>query len=429
MGIGGVGMSGIATVLAERGEEVSGCDRGEGAPLERLRAQGIECRVPHDRLHLEGVTTVVVSGAIAADEPELAEARHRGLEVLHRADALAGLLAEYRQRVVVTGSHGKTTTTGMVAFALSELGFDPTFLVGGDVPQLGTNARAGSGGTCVAEGDESDRSVARLPATIGVVLNAELDHLDHYASIDGVLEVFGTFAMGLAPTGLLVLGDGLDLPTAARVAHAGVGPGPGLRALDATPAGAFRPSRGPGAVQLSVPGVHNAGNACCAALVLEELGVPLADGFRALERFTGAARRFQVLGERDGFTVVDDYAHHPTELAATIAAARARHPGRLVVYFQPHMPWRTRAFAAGFADALRGADAVVLSETYVARGRPDPDASAVRIAELLAGRKVVFAPDYTAAIGALRDLARPGDLVLCCGAGPVDQVARAVVAP
>jgi UDP-N-acetylmuramate--alanine ligase len=432
VGIGGVGVSAIARVLHGRGIAVSGCDRADGPALEGLRALGIDCRAPHDPVHLDGVDELVVSGAIAHDEPELVEAARRGIPVRHRADALAAVLADHDRRVVVTGAHGKTTTSAMLAVAATALGLDPTFLVGGEVRQLGTNARAGGGDLAIAEGDESDRSVLRLPADVGVVLNVDLDHLDTYASIADVTALLAAWAAGLPGDGTLVLGDGLDLPTPARVARFGLGPGEGLRALDvvADAGVSFRPSRGSATVRLAVAGAHNAGNACAAALALEALGVPIAEAFAALETFRGAGRRFETVGERDGIRVVDDYAHHPAELAATIAAARAAGPARLVVYFQPHMPWRTRTFAGAFAGALSGADLVVLSETYVARGRPEEDASAERIVELLrrAGTDVVWAPTYDEATAALRALARPGDLVICAGAGPVDAVAREVAA-
>jgi UDP-N-acetylmuramate--alanine ligase len=189
----------------------------------------------------------------------------------------------------------------------------------------------------------------------------------------------------------------------------------------------FRPSRGPERVQLAVPGVHNAGNACAAALVLERLGVSLEEAFAALERFEGAGRRFEVIGSAFGYTVVDDYAHHPTELAAAIAAARGREPKRLVVLFQPHQPWRTKAFSAEFAEALSAADYVVVLETYVARGAPDPEASAMRIVEQVRGPHASFVVDAPRAVKELRGLGRSGDLILCCGAGPVDAIAREVL--
>ncbi len=432
VGIGGVGMSAIARVLHGRGIAVSGCDRIDGPVLAELRALGIPCDAPHDPAHLSGATQIVVSTAIDPSEPELVAARSAGIDVRHRSHALATILADHDARVVVTGAHGKTTTSAMLASALVDLDLDPTFMVGGVVRQLGTNARSGGGRICIAEGDESDRSVARLPATIAVVLNVDHDHLDHYSSVAEVVELLASWTATLPGAGTLILGDGVDLPSAAIVARFGVGPGVGLRALDVVETAdgvQFRPSRGPALVQLAVGGVHNAGNACAAALALEALGVPLARAFDALSRFIGAGRRFEVIGERDGVRVIDDYAHHPVELAATVRTARAAAAGRVVVYFQPHMPWRTRAFAGEFAVALAGADVSVLAETYVARGQPEPDASAEQIVTMLReeGCDARWAPTYEAGVAVLLELLRPGDLLVCAGAGPVDQVARAVV--
>ncbi len=429
VGVGGAGMSGIARVLAQRGQVVTGCDREATRVTKALMAEGIACAVGHSAEHAETAERLIVSGAIADDAPELVRARELGLPIQHRAEALADILREHAARVVVTGAHGKTTTSAMLAAAAVDLGLDPTFVVGGDVRQLGTNARGGSDQIAIVEGDESDRSVLQLPATIGVILNVDFDHLDHYDSVEDVVALLGEWAATVPTDGLIVLGDGVAIAPAAEVARFGVGPGEGLRALDAVADGdgiAFRPSRGPERVRLAVPGVHNAGNACAAALVLERLGVSLDEAFAALERFEGAGRRFEVVGRAFGYTVVDDYAHHPTELAAAIAAARGREPKRLIVLFQPHMPWRTIAFGEQFAEALKAADRVIVVETYVARGAPDPEASARRIAQLV-GSKAVFIATGGAAAREIQGIARSGDLILCCGAGPVDRIARAVL--
>lgn len=429
VGVGGAGMSGIARVLAQRGQVVTGCDREESLLTKKLIAEGIACEIGHSEEHAENAERLIVSGAIPDDAPELIRARELGLPIQHRAEALAEILREHTERVVVTGAHGKTTTSAMLAAAAVELGLDPTFVVGGDVRQLGTNARGGADRIAIVEGDESDRSVRQLPATIGVVLNVDFDHVDHYDSVEDVVALLGEWADTVPTDGLIVLGDGVAISPAAEVARFGVGPGEGLRALDAAADGdgvAFRPSRGPERVRLAVPGVHNAGNACAAALVLERLGVPLDEAFAALERFEGAGRRFEVVGRAFGYTVVDDYAHHPTELAAAIAAARGREPKRLIVLFQPHMPWRTIAFGEEFAEVLKAADRVIVVETYVARGAPDPEASARRIAQLV-GSKAVFIGTGGAAAREIQGIARNGDLILCCGAGPVDRIARAIL--
>ncbi|MFM7247249.1 MAG: Mur ligase domain-containing protein, partial [Actinomycetota bacterium] len=303
VGVGGAGMSAIARVLAERGEAVTGCDREGGPLVRRLGREGITCHVGHDAAHVEGCDRVIASGAIPDDAPELVRARELGIPVQHRAEALAAILAEHDRRVVVTGAHGKTTTTSMLAYAAERLGLDPTFLVGGEVRDLGTNGRGGASGLAIAEGDESDRSVRLLPADLAVVLNVDLDHLDHYDSVEDVTALLAGWVAELPADGLLLLGDGVDLAAPCPTARFGVGPGEGLRALDPVPEGggvAFAPTRGPARVRLAVPGAHNAGNACAAALVLERLGVGLDEAFAALEGFSGAGRRFEVLGTAYG---------------------------------------------------------------------------------------------------------------------------------
>ena len=434
VGVGGIGMSGLARVLSGLGEQVSGCDRAESPLLDTLRSEGLRCSVPHDPEHLADVSDVVVSTAIDADEPELAEARRLGLPIRHRSACLAEILAAHEHRVVVTGAHGKTTTSAMLAVALTALGREPSFVVGGPVPDLGANARAGAGDVCVAEGDESDRSVRRLPANLAIVLNVDLDHLDHYTSIADVEALLQAWLDEQTADGVAIVGDDVGL-THPRLRRFGVGPGEGLRALElaATADGiAFTPSRGAERVELAIPGAHNAGNACAAALALEELGYSLAQAFAALARFTGAGRRFETIGRFHGALVIDDYAHHPTELQALVAAARPRASGgRLIVYFQPHMPWRTKAFASAFAAALANADVAIVSETYVARGEADPEVSARAIVEQIVvrgGAEGVWAPSASDALAAIVERVDVGDLVICAGAGPVDAVARRLVA-
>ena len=225
VGIGGAGMSGIARVLAQRGETVTGCDRAHSLLLDQLGREGIACRVGHDPAHLDGCDRVVVSGAIPDDAPELLRARELGLPVQHRAEALAAILADHDRRVVVTGAHGKTTTSSMLAAAAVELGLDPTFVVGGSVRQLGTNARGGAGGLAIAEGDESDRSVLGLPATIGVILNVDYDHLDHYGSVEEVRALLDEWARTIPADGLVAVGDGVEVHPAAHALPALCTPG------------------------------------------------------------------------------------------------------------------------------------------------------------------------------------------------------------
>jgi UDP-N-acetylmuramate--alanine ligase len=434
IGVGGAGMSAIARILVARGVEVSGCDRAESATLAALREAGVDARAGHDVAHLRDGIEVGVSTAIDDDLPELRAARERGLPVLHRSELLAELVAGSDASVAVAGTHGKTTTSGMLAFVLSELGLDPTFLVGGDLPQLGTNARAGRG-PLVAEADESDGSLARLRPGCAIVLNVELDHHDTFASLGALEALLAAWTRELPADGLLITGDGVELPSPAPRLRAGAGPGEGWRALEPAQGGrrqAFTLRR-PGAddlrVTLDVPGRHNAANAAAALAALAWLGVAPERAAPVLSRFRGAGRRFEEHGEVEGVRLVDDYAHHPSEVAAVIEAARAYAGyGRLIACFQPHMPWRTRALQAEFAAALLAADAACVCELYVARGAEEPDVSGrlivERALEQAPERPLAWTPTFEDAAAWLAAQARPGDVVLTMGAGPVDRIAE-----
>ncbi len=430
MGIAGAGMSALARVAHGQGLDVSGCDRSvEGVRL--LQAEGIAAVVGHDPAHLHTGIEVVVSGALSASEPELVRARELGVRVLHRAELLAELVAG-RRSICVAGAHGKTTTSSLLAYVLSELGADPTFLVGGQVLQLGTNGRAGAGPLLVAEADESDGSLARLSPACAIVLNIELDHHDHFASVAELEQLFAEWTARVPADGLVVLGDGVDLPAVAERRFTGVGPGEGWRALDVTADGEGTrftlaiPGRDPQPARLAIPGAHNAANAVAALAALDWAGIDPALALVPLARFRGAGRRFEHHGEVAGVRLVDDYAHHPTEVAATLAAARPLvGSGRLIACFQPHMPWRTRAFASEFAEALAAADLACVCDVYVARGEGEAGVTGDLIVQH-ARSELVYTPTYAAAAAWIAELARPGDLVLTMGAGPVDSVLELV---
>jgi len=435
MGVGGAGMSGIARVLQGHGRTVSGCDRSPSA-IEELRAEGIDVKLGHDPAHLHGDMEVIVSSAVSDDEPELAAARRRGLRVRHRADVLADIVAS-ADGICVAGAHGKTSTSALIAFVLAECGEEPTFLIGGTVPQLGTNARVGRGRFVVAEADESDGSLARLRPRAAVVLNAELDHHDHFGSLDDLHALFREWVAELPHEGALVLHDSLDYPSPAQLRCFGAGPGEGWRALDAAPDGEGTrftlavPGRAELPLRIGVPGAHNALNATAALAMLDWAGISPERAAAPLAAFRGAARRYERRGEVSGIRLVDDYAHHPSELAATLAAARGEAaPGRLLACFQPHMPWRTRMFADGFAEALRLADAACVCDVYVARGAADPDVSGELVVQSAHGQDPAFpiawTPTYEDAGEWVARTARPGDLVLTLGAGPVDGVLELV---
>jgi UDP-N-acetylmuramate--alanine ligase len=433
MGIGGAGMSALARVLADQGVEVSGCDRGSSATLRALHEEGIEVAIGHDPSHLDDRPEVAVSTAIDEHEAELVTARALGLPVRHRADVLADIVARGRPSVCVAGTHGKTTTSAMLAVALTALGRDPGYLVGGDVPQLGSNARGGGGGVLVAEADESDGSLAVLRPDCGVVLNIEHDHHDHFPSLEDLEALFSAWTSVLPSEGLLVAGEGLDLRTDAPLRSVGRGPGEGWRALDVETAGrgvSFRlaaPGGREQPVRLAVPGAHNAENATAAIAVLDWLDVALADAAEAIGAFTGAGRRFEEHGEAGGVRLVDDYAHHPTEIAATLEAARAYAAGgHVLACFQPHMPWRARNLQRELGASVLGADAACVTEIYVARGSSEDGVSGRlvvdRALEIDPEADIAFTPSLSEAADWLVERAVPGDVVVALGAGPVDAV-------
>ena len=431
LGIGGAGMSGIARVLRGYGRDVSGCDRSPAA-VEALRAEGFDACVGHDPSHLRAGMELVVSTAVDEAEPELVAARRLGLRVRHRSEVLAEIVAS-RDGICVAGAHGKTSTSALIAYVLEQCGEEPTFLIGGAVPQLGGNARVGTGRFVVAEADESDGSLARLRPRAAVILNAELDHHDHFASIDDLHALFRDWVAELPPHGVLVLHESLDYSSPAELRRYGAGPGEGWRALEIAADGEgtrfvlAAPGRDPLPLRLAVPGAHNALNATAALALLDWAGISPERAAAPLADFRGAGRRYERRGEVAGIRLVDDYAHHPTELAATLAAARGEAPpGRLLACFQPHMPWRTRMFADAFATSLLLADAACVCDVYVARGPADPEVTGELIVESARRQAPAFpiawTPGYADAARWIAETARPGDLVLTLGAGPVDSV-------
>ncbi|KQS59690.1 UDP-N-acetylmuramate--alanine ligase [Geodermatophilus sp. Leaf369] len=438
IGIGGAGMSGIARILLARGVAVSGSDRRDTPTLLALGALGARIEVGHDAAHLGDAGTVVVSTAIRPDNPELVAARERGLRVLPRAVALAAVMAG-RRSVAVAGTHGKTSTTSMLTVAVQACGADPSFAIGGDLNESGSNAHAGSGDVFVAEADESDRSFLLLAPFAGIVTNVEADHLDNYGDLAAVEAAFDTFLGTIHPAGLLVLCRDdpgaarlADVPTtAARVRTYGRGADADLQVRDLVvgPEGtswtAVLDGTEIGRVSIRLPGEHMALNSAAALLTGLELGFPAADLMAGLARFGGVHRRFELKGTAAGVRVYDDYAHHPTEVTAQLRAARAVvGDGRLVVLFQPHLYSRTAEFADGFGTALGLADEVVVMEVYGAREDPVPGVTGALVAERvpLPADRVHFEPSWSAAAAAVAGRARPGDLVLTMGAGDVVMV-------
>jgi UDP-N-acetylmuramate--alanine ligase len=439
VGIAGAGMSALAELFTLRGVVVTGCDaHPDNAPdLARL---GIHVQNGHSTAHAESARALVVTSAVAKDHPELARARELGLPVVRRAEALGEATAG-STLVGVAGTHGKSTTTVMTTEALVAAGQDPTGYVGARVTSWGGNLRAGDPARFVVEADEYDRSFLALSPTVAVVTNLEADHLDIYADLDDLVRTFARYASGARYIVLCADDDGanrLPTPPTAEVIRYGIGsPDARLRAVSLRREGlgttfeVLYDGASLGEVTLAVPGEHNVRNALAALAAGIALGATVPDMAPGLAAYRGVERRFQILGEIDGALIVDDYAHHPTEVRATIEAARGAAPERrLVVAFQPHLFSRTRDFAPEFAEALVRADAVYLADIYPAREQPMQGVTSRLIADAMAaaGRAPVWTGGCDRLGAALTDTIRPGDLIVTMGAGDVTRVGHALLA-
>jgi UDP-N-acetylmuramate--alanine ligase len=448
--IGGAGMSGLALVTSELGAQVSGSDRAESSYTERLRAAGIEVYLGHVADHVPADAEVVVSTAVPRDNPELVRARERGQTVIHRGELLAEVSSQ-RRLLAVAGTHGKTTTAAMCAWALRGIGADTAFFLGGELPGAGpggepTNAGWGDGDWVVAEADESDASFLKLRPEIAVITNLELDHHSRWGSLAELAEAFAAFA---APAAALVAGADVRLPAqegervvrfALEAASGEPAPEADLLAteISAVPDGGSR-FRAQGAdidveVVLRVPGRHNVANALAALGALSLTGFDAEACARALGDFAGVSRRFELKGERNGARIYDDYAHHPTEVSAALEAARELGPRRLIAAFQPHLYSRTKALAPEFGAALAAADEVAVLDVYPAREEPvGPLAgvSGLMVAEEAADRarggRVWWLPTAEAAVQALGPRLEDGDLLITIGAGDIYKLAEALV--
>jgi len=441
VGIGGGGMSGIARILSARGVEVTGSDAKPSATLTGLLAVGVRCYVGHATEHVGNADTVVVSSAIKPDNPEVAEARRRGLLVLPRAVALAALMQGYRT-VAVAGTHGKTTTTSMVTVALQHCGLDPCFAIGGNLAGSGANAHHGSGDVFVAETDESDGSLVAFRPHVAVVTNVDYDHVDQHGDAASYAAVFERFASRIPPEGTLVVC--LDDPGAdalgqqvrasgARVRTYGRRSDADVRVERVDPRGLgtrvrlLVDGRRLHDLELSVPGAHNALNAAAALSAGLELGVPRLDVMEGLASFPGTLRRFEFKGQAAGVRVFDDYAHHPTELLATLETARqVAGSGRVVVVFQPHLYSRTQAFAEEFGQALGRADRVIVMDVFAAREDPVLGVSGALIADAVPS-SARFVASWSQVPAAATALVEPGDLLLTVGAGDVTLIGPEVL--
>lgn len=451
VGIGGAGMSGIARILLDRGGMVSGSDAKESRGVIALRARGAVIRIGHEASSLDllpgGPTAVVTThAAIPKTNPELVEARRRGIPVILRPAVLAKLMAGHTT-LMVTGTHGKTTTTSMLIVALQHCGLDPSFAVGGDLGEAGTNAHHGSGSRFVAEADESDGSLLEYRPDVVVVTNIEADHLDFFGSVEAYIAVFDEFVERIKPAGVLVAcaDDPGARALAERTEELGIrvlryGSSHDMDATlvdwaqEGTGAVARIALRGevqPRVMRLSVPGRHMALNALGALLAAIESGAAPDVVLDGLAGFEGVRRRFELVGEVGGVRVFDDYAHHPTEVRATLTALRGvvkqQGTGRAIVVFQPHLYSRTKAFASEFGQALDTAHVVFVLDVYAAREQPLAGISGATIAEAVTA-PVTYVPDFSAVPARVAAVAEPGDVVVTMGAGDVTMLGREILA-
>ncbi|MFQ6058905.1 MAG: UDP-N-acetylmuramate--L-alanine ligase [Anaerolineae bacterium] len=440
VGMGGIGMSGLARVLLERGHRVSGSDLKLSALTDKLAALGATVYEGHRSEQVAGAELVVISSAVPLDNPEVVEARRRGIPVLKRAEMLGRLMAE-KYSIAVAGTHGKTTTSAMIALILERAGLDPTVLVGGELMDLGTNAKLGQGEYLVAEADEFDGSFLKAVPRLAVVTNIEADHLDYYGSLEAIVEAFGQFIALVPPDGYVVLCQ--DDPkvrdlggTEGTVVTYGLGQGAEWRATDLRLNGrggydfvVWHGEAQLGPFSLGVPGRHNVTNALAAIVVAWLLGLDVDQVRGTLARYRGTRRRFEVKGVVRGVTVVDDYAHHPTEIRATLAAARERYPGQaLWVVFQPHTYSRTRFLLDDFARAFDQADHLVVTAIYAAREHDDLGISSADLVARMSHPHVRHIADLREAATYLAHRIRPGDVLLTLGAGDVWRVGEEVLA-
>ncbi len=444
VGIGGAGMSGIAELSLRLGFAVSGCDLKDGPVTARLRSLGAEIETGHHATHIKPeLDAVVISSAVKFSNPEVARAREIKIPVIPRAEMLGELLRMARVGIAVAGTHGKTTTTGLVGLILEEAGLDPTVAIGGNLRSRGTNVRLGRGDYMVAEADESDASFLLLVPTLAIVTNIDPEHLDHYGNIDRVREAFLSFINHVPFYGAAVLGiDSVNvrglLPSIRKpVITYGLAADADLRAekivIDglSTRFDVVRKGEVLGVVTIPTPGVHVAMNSLAAIAIALELGITFDVAAQALAKFSGISRRFEIKGEAAGRIVIDDYAHHPEEVKATLAAARAAFKRRIVAVFQPHRYTRMRDLFDGFLSAFDDADMLCLMDIYSAGEDAIPEVSSHRLYEAMLQRGHLNVRYLGAPAGAaqkLAELTMPGDVVLTLGAGDIYQLGDQILA-
>jgi UDP-N-acetylmuramate--alanine ligase len=442
VGIGGVGMSGIAEILLNLGFTVSGSDLEKGASTERLAARGAKIRIGHAAKHVSGCDVVVVSSAIDSGNPEVVAARRKGIPVIPRASML-GELMRFRTGIAVAGAHGKTTTTSLVGAVLQEAGCDPTIVVGGRVKSLKTNVRLGQGELLVAEADESDGSFVHLTPVFAIITNIDAEHLDFYGSLDRIYDAFVRFARSVPFYGAIICCiDDPRLRTILprierRIVTYGFDAGADVRGtlIESGPRGTLfsytvRGKRR-GRLHLGVPGSHNVLNALGVCALAEEIDIAPRHLRKAFAEFEGVARRFEIKGERGGVLYVDDYGHHPTEVAATVRTAREVFKRRIVVVFQPHRYSRTRDLHEKFGGAFGDADELFLTEIYPAGERPIKGITGELIYHAVRRNgkpRVSYVPKWDDLKATVRDSLRPGDVVVTLGAGNIYKLGEELLA-
>jgi len=440
VGIGGAGMSPLARILTELGYEVSGSDRGDSEVIENLRELGAKIYLGGQRAeNVRGADAIVVSTAIPFDNPEVLAARDLGIKKLHRSDINAALVNEYKG-IAVAGSHGKTTTTSMLGVTLHHAGISPTIIVGGEVPDLGTNAVLGKGDYLVSEADESDGSFLKLHPAIAVVTNVEDDHMDHYGTMENIVKAFTQFIENTADRGgyAVLCFENENLrhiaqKTTRKVYSYGIEHPADYNAknIETHEAGirfdVFHGEEKLGHIELNIPGRHNVLDAMACIVTGLSIGVPFEKIAEGLAAFHGAKRRFQTIARKAGVWIVDDYGHHPTEIAATLKAARQTNPHRLICVFQPHRYSRTQLLHDEFGKAFTAADKLVLTDIYSAGEAPIPGISGETVlkeVEKQTGQDVVYIRDREKIAAYLKDKLEPGDLVITMGAGDIYKTSQ-----
>lgn len=442
VGIGGAGMSAIAKILVEKNFEVSGSDLHGSELVEKLRSQGAKIVQGHCGENVTGKDAIVVSTAISSDNPEVVAATAKGIKIFHRSDIVAALM-NAKDGIAVAGAHGKTTTTSMLGVVLDHAGVEPTIIIGGEVDYLGSNAKLGKGPYLVAEADESDGSFLKLLPKIAVVTNIENDHMDHYGTMENILKAFKQFLQNLpAEDGLAVVcfeNENIRriMPESGRkyISYAIETPADYQAAAietngEGTTFEVLYRGENIGRISLRVPGRHNVLNALAATAVGRHLGLSIdaiAEGFK---HFNGAKRRFQTKGRMEGIWIVDDYAHHPTEISTTLTAAKQTGPKRVICAFQPHRYTRTQLLRKEYGACFKEADVLVLTDIYSAGETPIPGITGRTIVEEVAaqtGQQVVYVENESDVAACLADLAEAGDIVLTMGAGTIYRAGEQLV--